>query len=121
MQAEPTIQDVLEAISDFSVNVDGRFDRLETDVSQLKTDVTTLKTDVTALKADMVVLKMNVTQLNVKTTTIDDNVSGLRSDLILLARRANTKLTVLIEELVAKGAILPDIAKRILALEPFPQ
>ena len=51
----------------------------------------------------------------------DKKLSALRDDLILLARRANTKLSLLIEGLVAEKSLDPATARRILALEPFPQ
>jgi hypothetical protein len=51
---------------------------------------------------------------------LDEKIADLRGDLILLARKSNTKLSVLVEDLVAEKSLDPTVARRILALEPFP-
>ena len=52
---------------------------------------------------------------------LDDKLAGLHGDLIALARKSNTKLSVLVERLVDKGSLKRDAADQILALEPFSQ
>ena len=48
------------------------------------------------------------------------NISVLKTDASRL-HAENTRIKTLVEELVAQGAILPEVAKRFFALEPFPQ
>ncbi|MDQ7814414.1 MAG: hypothetical protein RDU25_01225 [Patescibacteria group bacterium] len=52
---------------------------------------------------------------------LDDKLADLRGDLIVLARKQNTKLNILIESLVAEGILPRKVADKILALEPFPE
>jgi len=52
---------------------------------------------------------------------LDQKLDALHADLVLLARRGNTKLSILIEDLVAQKALDLTTARKILALEPFPQ
>lgn len=51
---------------------------------------------------------------------LDDKLADLKGELTLLARKANTKLSVFIETLVANKTLKRAIADKILALEPFP-
>ncbi len=52
---------------------------------------------------------------------VQDQIGDLRADLIVLSRKANTKLSVLIDSLVKEGAMKRATADRILAMEPFAQ
>ena len=54
-------------------------------------------------------------------TYLDETVGRLHGDLILLARKGNTKLSTLIEQLLEQRLLDQPTARRILALEPFPQ
>lgn len=98
-------QEILEAISLLAEQVQGIAD----DVGTLKSDVGTLKSDMAKVKATMVTKSY-----------LDEKLSDLRGDLVALARKSNTKLSVVIEELVMSGTLKREIADRILALEPFP-
>lgn len=130
MNGEPNIQDVLEAISDFSKNVDERFDSLETDVSILKKDVGTLKQDVGILKQDIGILKQDYGTMKkdvgvLKTAVVtkdylDEKIADLRGDLVTLSRKGNRKFEAAIHELVLEGNLKPHAAKEILSMEPFP-
>lgn len=51
---------------------------------------------------------------------LDDKLGQLRGDLVILARKGNTKLSTLIEDLVSEGSLKREIADRLLAMEPFP-
>jgi len=50
---------------------------------------------------------------------LDDKIADLRADLVVLCRKSNTKLSALVEELVAKGSLKRAAADQILAMEPF--
>jgi outer membrane murein-binding lipoprotein Lpp len=52
---------------------DGRFDRLEADVSTLKSDVSTLKSDVSTLKSDVSTLKVDVKSLKADVTYLKED------------------------------------------------
>ncbi|MFH0928543.1 MAG: hypothetical protein V1821_03660 [bacterium] len=51
---EPTIQDVLEAISDFSTHMEKRFDGLESHVANIESRVTNIESRVTRVESTMV-------------------------------------------------------------------
>lgn len=97
------LQDVLEVINKFASDTEVRFIKIENDVN-------TVKSDMNGVKSSMVTKDY-----------LDMKIAELRSDLTLLSRKSNTKLTVLIESLVEQQALRPEIAQKILALEPFPQ
>ncbi|MBU1032426.1 MAG: hypothetical protein ABII13_05465 [Patescibacteria group bacterium] len=52
---------------------------------------------------------------------LDCELADLRADLIMLSRKGNFKLSVLVEDLVEEGSLSRKAAKKILALEPSPQ
>jgi hypothetical protein len=52
---------------------------------------------------------------------LDDKLADLRADLVVLTRKANTKLSVFVEEMVAAGSLKRAAADQILAMEPFAQ
>ena len=117
MTNEPTIQDVLDALSLFSTHVDQELGSLKTDIGSLKTELGSIKTEMGSLKTDLGSLKSIV----VTKDYLDDKLADLRADLVVLARKGNTKLSTLVEELVAEKSLDPRVAQRILLLEPFPQ
>jgi polyhydroxyalkanoate synthesis regulator phasin len=124
MTKEPTIQDVLEAISEFSTRVDERFDSVEHRLSSVESDVGTLKSDVGTLKSDVGTLKSDVATMKSQMVTkdyLDSRLDALRGDLVALTRKLNVKLSVLVERLVKEGSLKQNTADLILALEPFAQ
>lgn len=104
------IDDVLEAVSEFSTRVDQRFEKVESDIGGMKSDIVGMKTDIVDIKSQMVTK-----------TYLDNKLADLRTDLVYMARKGNQKLTELVEQLTQQGVLTHDIARRILAMEPFPQ
>lgn len=94
-------QEILEAIHAFAEQVDSRFNRLESDMG-------TVTARLGSVESKMVTKEY-----------LDDRLSDLRSDLIVLTRKGNTKLSVLVEELVVSKSLSRKVANRILAMEPF--
>lgn len=90
-------QEILEAISLLAETVQG--------VSE-KTDQ--MFSDVKMLKSQMVTKNY-----------LDDKLADLRADLIVMARKTNTKISLLIEGLVTDGSLRREIADQLLAMEPF--
>lgn len=88
MTHEPTIldvmrsvQDVLDTLNVFATHVDGEFREVKTDLHSLNARVTTIESTM------------------VTKNYLDDKIADLRGDLVLLARKGNTKLSTLVEEL----------------------
>lgn len=50
---------------------------------------------------------------------LNEQLLDLRSDLIVLARKQNKKLSSVVEALVEEGSLSRKAAKQLLALEPF--
>lgn len=127
---EPTSQDILEAIQTFAGDIDKRFDLvdkrfdlvdqrfvdIEHHLGSSEKDIGTIKSDIGSMKSDIISIKSRM----VTKDYLDDKIADLRGDLVLLARKGNTKLSILVEDLVAQKSLDPVIARKILALEPFP-
>ena len=62
---------------------------------------------------------MKIEKTMVTKDYLHDEFLDLRSDLTVLARRQNKKLSTVIETLVDEGSLTRKAAKRLLALEPF--
>lgn len=96
MNNEPTISDVLDAIGDFSTKVDGRFERIESDIANIKSKMVTKD-------------------------YLDDKLINLKTDLTIVLRKEDHKLEALTRLLASKKVISEADANGILSLEPFPQ
>lgn len=103
MNNEPKISEVLEAVNALSTHID----------EQIKE----LKDDITELKSDMVLVKTSMVTKNY----LDDKLADLRGDLVVLMRKEDKKVQSLIELLHAKKVISEEEARRILAMDLFPQ
>lgn len=128
MAKEPTMRDVMkmlkglderfehfeqnigEMIQDLATHMDVRLDRVEQDTSVLKTDMSVMKKDMIRVSSSMVTKDH-----------FDDKVADLRADLVMLARKGNTKFSALVEQLLEQRVLDQNTARRLLAFEPFPQ
>jgi predicted nucleic acid-binding Zn-ribbon protein len=90
--------DIMEAIHDLADVVQGLSDRLDR-----------AETDIRSIRSQMVTKDY-----------LDRKIDDLRGELVALSRKVNTKLSVLVEQLVIEGSIKRQIADKLLALEPFP-
>ncbi|MEK7619383.1 MAG: hypothetical protein AAB416_04100 [Patescibacteria group bacterium] len=107
---EPTISDVLEAINEFSTNVDKRFDTLETRVTTIEETMVTkddLKMEFGKLRSDMI-------------DYIADQNMNLRGDIIQVVRGEDKKVLSLIQLLISKSVITKQEAQVIVHMQPFP-
>ncbi|MFA6429405.1 MAG: hypothetical protein WCV84_02800 [Patescibacteria group bacterium] len=95
MSTERTIQDVLDAINTFASATEQRFVGIDRQLAEIRVELSTKSTK--------------------------DQLERLHADLMLVVRKGNTKLSVLIEELESNKALDHATALKILALEPFPQ
>jgi hypothetical protein len=96
MDNQPTNQDILETINEFSTHVDKRFVRIEERIGSME------KTMVTK-------------------DYLDDKLADLRGDLVVLTRKEDAKLAATLNLLAQKHVISNEEAKTILAMEPFPK
>lgn len=92
-------QEILEAIQVFAENVDQHFIQLESRVE---------------------VIEKRMPQL-VDKAYLDDKMADLRGEIVVLCRKGNKKLSVVVEELVSAGTLSRKTADRILSMEPFAQ
>ncbi|MFA5130017.1 MAG: hypothetical protein WC477_03810 [Patescibacteria group bacterium] len=117
-------QEILEAIQAFAEQVDHRLNNLESDVGTMKSDMGTMKSDMGTMKSEMGSMKFEITSIKSQMVTkdyLDDKLADLKSELIILTRKENTKLSVLVEELVVSKTLTRKTADRILLMEPFAQ
>lgn len=99
--AQPTLQDVLDAVNESSINTEGRLQKLEAGLQKLEAGLQSVKTE---LKDYM-----------------DVKMADLKGDLVLLMRKEDTKLKALVDVLHQKKVISEADAKHILGMDPFPQ
>ena len=52
---------------------------------------------------------------------LDNKLGDLRGDLVILTRKEDRKLGVLVDELLERKVIDQDAARRIFSMEPFPR
>jgi hypothetical protein len=102
-------QEILEAISLLAESLQD----LSDDMQGLSIRVTTLSNET---KAEFRSIKATM----VTKSYLDDKIADLRGELVLLARKSNTKFGALVEQLVLQGTLKRELADKILALEPFP-
>ncbi|MFA4830698.1 MAG: hypothetical protein WC862_02365 [Patescibacteria group bacterium] len=102
--------EILEAINEFSTNVDKRFTKIESDITVIKSDITVIKSDITTIKSTMVTKDY-----------LDEKLGDLRGDLTLLMRKEDTKVAMLVKILRAREVITEEDKQQIFAMEPFPQ
>lgn len=95
-EAEPTNQDILDAINGFANHTELRFTAIEGDIKHIK---------------------------NVMVTKdyLDEKMAKQKGEMIALTRREDTKVVTLIQNLHSNKVISDETSKRILSLEPFPQ
>ena len=110
MNNEPTISDVLEAVSGLSTNIDERFEGIDKHFEGIDKRLSHLEKDMTQVKATMVTKNY-----------LDDKLYDLRGDLVVLMRKEDRKMVSLIEVLRTRKVISDEDAKSILAMELFPQ
>jgi len=107
---QPTTQDVLEAIQDFSTHVDEQFDKVDKRFGQVDKRFSGIEQRLTKVEATMVTKEY-----------LDDKLGDLRGDLVILMRKEDTKMKALVTILHKRGVITEEDTKHILAMEPFPQ
>jgi len=92
---EPTNKEILDAINTYASGEEQRFNKLETEL--------------TAIKANMVTKEY-----------LDDKLADLKGDIIVVIRKEDRKLAVLVDVLYERRVISDEDKKKILSLEPFP-
>lgn len=103
MPKEITNEEILEAINDFANHTEKRFDKLEVRFDNLETEVNTIKSTM------------------VTKSYLDDKLADLRGDLVIMLRKEDVKVKALVDVLETQKIISETDAKKILAMEPFPQ
>lgn len=109
---QDAMETVLSAIQAFASNTEVRLTKIESRLTgtELKLEgLPRIHARLTKIESTMVTKDY-----------LDDKIADLKGELIILARKANTKLSVFVEELVASKTLKRSIADKILALEPFP-
>lgn len=61
--------------------LNGKFDTMQSDMSEMKADIAGLKTDVTGLKTDVAELKTDVAELKTHVATLEKEQAGMAAQL----------------------------------------
>lgn len=107
MNGEPTIQDVLDALNVFSTHVDSEFRYMHDEFGRIHQEFGKVYKEFGKVYKEF--------------DHVYEELGLIRGDFGNVARKGNTKLTVLIDSLISEKSLDPNVAKRILALEPFAQ
>ena|SRR3989338_5539156 len=107
---EPTNQDILEAINNFSTDVDRRFDGIDKRFVGIDKRFEKIEGDISTIKSTMVTKDY-----------LDDKLADLRGDLVVMMRKEDTKVRMLIDILHEKKLLNEQDRNRILSMEPFPE
>jgi len=107
MDNQSNNQDVLEAISEFSTQVDGKFKNIDEKFKNIDE------------RFDRIESTM-VTKVYLE-DKLNEKFADLRGDLVVLTRKEDTKLNTTVSLLAEKHVFTNDEAKNILAMEPFPK
>ena len=101
MENETSKNEILEAVSEFSTNVDKQFQEVKGEIKQIKGEIG-------SIKASMVTKSY-----------LDEKLADLRGDLVVLTRKEDTKMIKLVEILKRRAVITEAEEKEILSMEPF--
>ena len=101
--SEATKQEILNAINTFAGDMEGRFEKIDKRFKKIDR------------RFDKIEGQM------VTKDYLDEKLANLRSDLVLLTRKEDTKVTTLIDTLGQRKAITEQDRKYLMALEPFEQ
>jgi len=108
MEKETSKNEILEAINEFSTNVDNQFHEVKSEIGSIKSEIGSIKSEIVSIKALMVTKDY-----------LDDKLGDLRGDLVVLMRKEDTKMVKLIEILKRRAVITEAEEKEILSMEPF--
>jgi len=121
---QPTTGDILEAINSFADKVEERFVGIEQRFMGVdkKFEGIDRRFDGIEQRLDRVETKLTrVESLMVTKDYLDDKLADLKGDLVLLTRKEDKKLKMLIQILEKRRLISPEEVKQIVAMEPFPE
>ncbi len=116
-------QEVLSAINDLSEKTDQRFDEVFEVVTFIKDNAVTKEEFKNAVTKEE--FKNAVTKEEFKNAVtkdyLDEKLADLRGDLVVMMRKEDNKLKILVGVLAEKKVLDNSDVKRIYSLEPFAQ
>ena len=119
--AEPTISDVLVAITAFADETEKTFKGIKSDITGLQSDITGIKSDITGLQSDITGIKSDITTIKATMVTkdyLDRKLSDFRADVV---GKVDAKDTALVHVLGKKKVISASESDEIVAMSPFPR
>lgn len=102
-QDETTNEEILHAVKDFAEHVQGQFDDVHEQLTGIKSRLT--KVEATMVTKDY----------------LDEKLFDLKGDLVILVRKEDAKVKMLIDVLRQRKVISDQEANQILGTGPFPQ
>ncbi|MSR85082.1 hypothetical protein EXS71_01415 [Candidatus Uhrbacteria bacterium] len=111
------VDDLIETLNKFSTHVDEKFYSVDQRFEKIDHQFDRMDQRFDRMEGRV----GNIEKSMVTKDYLDIKLSDLRSDLTLLTSKEDRKLGTLVHELVEQGRLSPQGAKKILALEPFPQ
>lgn len=117
-------QETLAALHAFATHVDDRFNQVDKRFSRVDDRFSQIDDRFSQVDGKFKGIDQQFTEIRATMVTkdyLDNKLADLRGDLVLLARKGNTKLSTLVERLVEENRLDPKVAHQILIMEPFPQ
>lgn len=121
---EPTNQDIIEVLHEFSNKVDARFESMDTRFDKMdgRMDKMDSRLDMVEGRLDKIDGRLNTIEATMVTKDyLDEKLADLRGDLVVLTRKEDTKLKKLVDVLHHRNLISTEEKQDILSMEPFPQ
>lgn len=100
---EDKTDDILTAVNDFADKTERRFEKLEEQVSMVGMEQVKMRSEM------------------VTKNYLDDKLADLRGDLVVLTRKEDGKLRLLVEKLHQRQILSDEDKQEIFKMEPFPQ
>ena len=115
MENETSKNEILEAVSEFSTNVDKQFQEVKGEMKQIHGEMKQIHGEMKQIHGEISGLKASM----VTKSYLDEKLADLRGDLVVLTRKEDTKMIKLVEILKRRAVITEAEEKEILSMEPF--
>lgn len=103
-------EEILSAVNEFSEKTDRRLEKLEESMKDVRSEIKDVRSDTASLRSQMVTKDY-----------LDDKIADLRGDLVVLTRKEDAKLHLLVEKPCERKVLDEQDKQDIFKMEPFPQ
>jgi predicted nucleic acid-binding Zn-ribbon protein len=117
---QPTNQEILETIQDFSGKTDERFERIEKKLGILKSESGSIKSELGSVKDRVLNIEKTIATQMVTKYYLDDKINDLKSEFIGPIKNEDNKINTLTNKLAIRKVLPTADISEVLATNPFP-